>query len=125
MGRTLRRALLTSVATVGIVGLAASQASAHFCFRENLNERAQESSASSPAWATFEELAFQFTGLCPAGIEVLADAAGVTTSTLIHTKAVLAGGTLKKGPDGGTPAISHLDIAAIEAAEDDAIAACA
>ncbi|WP_129664892.1 hypothetical protein [Phytoactinopolyspora endophytica] len=124
MRKTLRRALFTSVATVGILGLAVGQASAHFCFKENMNEKAAENAAKSANWVTFGELAFEFTGLCPDGIEILADAGGVTTSTLINTHATMAGGTLKKGPDAGTPAISYLDFEAIEAAEGDAIAAC-
>jgi len=45
-------------------------------------------------------LLFEFTGLCGAGIEVLADAGGVTTDTLINGHGVMAGGTVRKG-DGG------------------------
>jgi hypothetical protein len=36
----------------------------------------------------------------------------------------MAGGTLRKGPDAGTPSISHLDFDGIDAAMPDAIAAC-
>ena len=58
-------------------------------------------------------------GICPAGAEVLADAVGVTTSTLINAHGVMA------GPTDGNKAISHLDFAALEAAFPAAAAACA
>jgi hypothetical protein len=57
-------------------------------------------------------------GFCPAGAEVLADAVGVTTSTLINAHGVMA------GPTDGNRAISHLDFAALEAAIPAATAAC-
>jgi hypothetical protein len=124
MGKLLRRAVMTSVATVGIFGLAVGQASAHFCFKENLNEKAAQKIGKSANWVSFGDLAFEFTGLCPEGIEILAEGGGVTTSTMINTHGTMAGGTLKKGPDAGTKSISYIDFAGLEAAEDDAIAAC-
>jgi hypothetical protein len=36
----------------------------------------------------------------------------------------MAGGTLRKGPNSGTPSISHLDFDGIDAAMGDAAAAC-
>lgn len=119
-----RLVFMTGVATITAVVLASGPASAHFCFKTNLNERAAEAKAGSPAWVSFGELAFEFTGLCPEGIEVLADAGGVEVDTLINTRGTMAGGTLKKGADSGTPSISHLDFDAIDAAFPDAAAAC-
>jgi hypothetical protein len=124
MSKLVRRALTTGVATVAAVALMAGQANAHFCFKEEQNARSAEGKGGSAGWFTFAELALQETGLCPAGIEVLADAAGVTPSTTIHAHAVMAGGTLKK-ESGGNKAIGHLDIDAIIAAIPDGVAACA
>lgn len=119
-----RRLITTGIAAVGAVALVAGPASAHFCFKTELNERAAARMAESANWVTFHALAFQFTGLCDAGIEVLADAGGVSVDTLINTHGTMAGGTLRKGADSGTPAISHLDFEAIEGATEEAIAAC-
>ena len=66
-------------------------------------------------------LATEFTGLCPAGVDVLADAAGVSTSTMINAHGVMAGGTEGKRT---IKPISHLDFGAIDAAFGDAVAAC-
>ena len=74
---------------------------------------------------SFHDLAAEFTGLCDAGIDVLAEAGGVSPETLIHTRTVMAGGTLREGGKAGTPAISHLDFDAIDAAFPAAAAACA
>ncbi|MGI8901862.1 MAG: hypothetical protein ACR2HA_13225 [Nocardioides sp.] len=79
--------------------------------------------AGSATWSTFGELAFQFTGLCPAGIEILADAAGATTGTLINGHGLMAGGLAMQGRS--NTAISYLDFAAIDAATPAAEAACA
>jgi len=95
-----RRIGTATIATVAAVVLAATPASAHFCFKTELNERAAQGMAGSNNWVPFEVLAFEFTGLCGAGIEVLADAGGVTTDTLINGHGVMAGGTVRKG-DGG------------------------
>lgn len=124
MGSTTVRRLVTGgVATVAAFALAVAPASAHFCFKTNLNERAAEGQAGSQGWVSFYDLALEFTGLCDAGIEVLAEAGGVTTGTLINAHGLMAGGTLKKA-DGGNPAISHLDFEAIDAAFPAAAAAC-
>ncbi|MGH8827863.1 MAG: hypothetical protein ACRDVZ_09785, partial [Jiangellaceae bacterium] len=82
MRRTnVRRIATAGVATVAAVVLAAAPASAHFCFKTNLNARAAEGMAGSQNWVPFEVLAFEFTGLCDEGIEILAEAAGATTDT--------------------------------------------
>ncbi|MDP9444568.1 MAG: hypothetical protein M3P83_09575 [Actinomycetota bacterium] len=112
------------IAAVGAVVIAAGPASAHFCFKTNLNERAAQRMAGSANWVSFGDLAFQFTGLCDAGIDVLADAAGVSAETLINTHGTMAGGTLRKGPDAGTKSISYLDFEALEAALPAAVGAC-
>jgi hypothetical protein len=121
--KAVRRLVVGGVATVAAFALAVPPASAHFCFRTQLADRATEASSGSPAWVSFHDLAFEFTGLCDAGIDILAAAGGVSPSTLIHAKTVMASGTLKKG--GGNPGISHLDFEGIEAAFPDAEAACA
>lgn len=125
MNRLLRRALMTGVGTVAIVGIAAAPANAHFCFKTNLNAMAAQGMAGSANWVPFGDLAAQFLpDLCPAGIQHLATAAGVTTSTLINSHGTMAGGTLKKGADAGTPSISHLDFDALDAAVPDAYKLC-
>jgi hypothetical protein len=125
MGKLRRRALTTSVATAAIFAFGVGQANAHFCFKTELNARAAQGMAGSANWVSFSDLAFQITGLCPEGIEILADAAGATTSTLINGHGLMAGGTLKKGPDAGNKAISHLDFEGIDAATPAAEEACA
>jgi hypothetical protein len=125
MNRLLRRALMTGVGTVAIVGIAAAPANAHFCFKTNLNARAAQGMAGSSNWVAFGDLAAQFLpDLCPAGIQHLATAAGATTSTLINSHGTMAGGTLKKGPNAGTPSISYLDFEALDAAVPAAYALC-
>lgn len=127
MNRTLvRRTLTTSAATVAIIGLAAGPASAHFCFKTDVNERAAQGMAGSANWVSFSEIAAQeLPGLCPEGVALVAEAAGATPDTLINGHGTMAGGTLKKGPDAGNKAISHLDFAALEAAVPSAMEACA
>jgi hypothetical protein len=123
--RLARRLVTTAIATVAAVALGAAPASAHFCFKTNLNERAAQGMAGSANWVSFHDLAFEITGLCDAGIEILAEAGGVTADTLINSHGTMAGGTLRKGEDAGTPSISHLDFDAIDAAFPAAAAACA
>jgi hypothetical protein len=120
--RAGRRLALTGIATAAAIGLAAAPASAHFCYKNDLTPQAAAGMAGSSNWVSFHDLAFEFTGLCDAGIDVLAGAGGVSSDTLINTHGTMAGGTLKKG--GGNPAISHLDFEAIEAAFPAAAAAC-
>ena len=119
-----RRMAAGGVATVAAVVLAAAPASAHFCFKTELNERAAQGMAGSANWVSFETLAFEFTGLCDEGIAILAEAGGATTDTLINGHGLMAGGTLRKGEDGGNKAISHLDFDGIDAAMAEAAAAC-
>ena len=71
-----------------------------------------------PGLALFGTLAAEITGLCPAGVQVLADAAGVELGTLINAHGLMA------GPTDGNKAISHLDFAALDAAGPAAAAAC-
>jgi len=106
----IRRLSTVAAATVAIVALSASAASAHFCYFSNPNPNAQAGRAGSNGFFTFEFIAAAETGLCEAGIAVLAEAAGVETDTLINAHGVMA------GPTGGNKAISHLDFGAIEAA---------
>jgi hypothetical protein len=122
--RLARRLATTGIAAAAAVVLGAGPASAHFCFKTNLNERAAQGMAGSSSWVSFHDLAFEFTGLCDAGIAVLAEAGGATPETLINSHGTMAGGTLRKADGGGTPSISHLDFEAIDAAFGDAVAAC-
>ena len=125
MDRTsVRRLWMTSIATAAAVGLVAAPASAHFCFKTDLNERAAQGMARSSNWVSFHDLVSEFTGLCDAGIDVLAEGAGAAPETLINGHGLMAAGTLKKGPDAGNRAISYLDFEGFEAALPDAIAAC-
>jgi hypothetical protein len=122
---TMRRVLTVGVATVAAVLLGAGPASAHFCYFTEANVKAELGRAGSSAFVTFGDLALEFTGFCPDGIQILADAAGVTTGTVIHARTVMAGGTLKEGSGADPKPISHLDFAAVEAAIPTAGAACA
>lgn len=112
-----RRVTLTVAAAATALTLGAGSASAHFCYVKNLTPQAMKGQAGSQAFTSFGDLAAMITGLCPAGVQVLADAAGVSVDTPIHNKTVMAHGVSNGG-------IGHLDFAAIEAAEDDAVAAC-
>lgn len=117
--------MTAGVATGTALILGALPASAHVCFKTNLNEQAQRGQAGSANWVPFGTLAAEITGLCPAGVALLADAAAVSLNTMINTHGTMAGGTLKKGENAGTKTISHLDFEAIDAAFPDAAAACA
>jgi hypothetical protein len=119
---SLRRPVTVLVGAFAALAMAAGPASAHFCYKTDLNPKAMAGQLGSANWVAFGDLAAEITGLCPAGVQVLADAAGVTTSTPINGHGLMAGGLAKKGTS--NKAISHLDFAAIEAAEGDAIAAC-
>jgi cytochrome c-type biogenesis protein CcmE len=122
--KLVRRLATTGIAAVAVLALTAGPASAHFCFKTNLNERAAQGQAGSANWVSFHDVAFEMTGLCDEGIAILAAAGGATPDTLINGHGVMAGGTLRKGADSGTKSISHLDFAAIEAAMPAAIDAC-
>ena len=112
---------LATVATGAVAALALSvaPASAHFCYNAQAFEKGLMNMATSNGFMTFAEIAEHETGLCPAGIEVLADAAGVETWTPINAHAVMAGGS-----GGKSKGISHLDFGAIGAAFPAAAEAC-
>jgi hypothetical protein len=113
---------LATIATGAVAALALSvaPASAHFCYNAHAFEKGMEGMSGSEAFMSFGELAFMFTELCPAGIDILADAAGVETYTAINVRTVMASGS-----GGKSQGIKHLDFEAIEAAMPDAFAACA
>ncbi len=124
-GKAIRRGLASGVATLGLVALVAGSAGAHFCFKTNLNPNAAAGMAGSANWVSFADIAAQeLPDLCPAGVEFIANAAGATPETLINGHGTMAGGTLKKGPDSGNKAISHLDFEALEAAIPEAFELC-
>ena len=114
----VRRLSTVAAATVAAIALTASSASAHFCFFSDPNPNGNAGRAGSNGFVPFGTLAAQITGLCPAGVQVLADAAGVELGTLINAHGVMA------GPTDGNKAISHLDFAALDAAGPAAAAAC-
>ncbi len=123
MSRRVHRKLLTGFGAGAIVfALTAGTASAHFCYFTEANVNAEMGRAGAKAFTTFGALAFEFTGLCDEGIDVLADAAGISATTTIHSRAVMAGGALRTGKN--IKPISHLDFEAIDAAFPDAMAAC-
>lgn len=113
----MHRLAILAVATVGSLGLGVGPAAAHFCYHNNLTAQATAGMLQSNGYTSFGDLATEFTGLCPAGVQVLADAAGVTVETPIHARAVMAAGH-------SNPAIGHLDFDAIDGAFPDAVAAC-
>lgn len=114
-----RRLSTVAAGASAIIVLSATASSAHYCYFTNPNPNADAGRAGSQAFVPFGTLAAQVTGLCPAGVQVLADAAGVTTNTLINAHGLMA------GPTGGNKPIAHLNFGAIEAAFGDAAAACA
>jgi hypothetical protein len=115
----LRRAAVVLAGATTAIALSATSATAHFCFNAHAVQQGAQGMADSNGFASFEELAFEFTGLCPEGIEILADAAGVETWTAINVRTVMASGAVGK-----SQGISHLDFDAIDAATPAAIAAC-
>ena len=100
---------IAAVAAATVV-LTATGASAHFCDFNDPNPNGDAGRAGSNGFVSFGAIAAASEGICPAGAEVLADAVGVTTSTLINADGVMA------GPTDGNKAISHLDFAALEVA---------
>jgi hypothetical protein len=106
----VRRLSIVAGAAATTVALTAGAASAHFCYFTDPNPNANEGRAGSNGFRSFESIAVEFTQLCPAGIDILADAAGVELDTMINAHGVMA------GPTGGNKAISHLNFAALDAA---------
>ncbi|PXY31911.1 hypothetical protein [Prauserella muralis] len=120
----LSRVLMTGAGTVAAVALAAGTASAHFCYKTEVNPASWEGKNGSQNWTSFAELvAIHIGPVCAEGVDIIADGAGATPTTLINTHGTMAGGTLKKDSP-GTKSISYLDFAGLEAAIPAAIAAC-
>lgn len=115
----LRRTATVAVATVAAVALSTGTANAHFCFNKHAVQQGAQGMANSQGFASFYDLAKEFTGLCDDGIQILADAAGVELWTAINVHTVMA-----QGSDGKSQGIGYLDFEAIEAAFPDAVAAC-
>ena len=119
----VRRLSTVALGTVAAVALGLGPASAHFCYVNNMTPQAMAGVSNSNGFESFHDLAFQLTsGLCDAGIQVLADAAGISVETPINMHAVMAGGAEFRGKD--ARGISHLDFEAIGAAFPNAVAAC-
>lgn len=118
----VRRISTIALGTVAALALGLGPATAHFCYVNNMTPQAMSGAGNSSNFVSFHDLAAEFTGLCDAGIQVLADAAGISVDTPIHVHAVMASGAAFQGKD--APGISHLDFDAIDAAFPDAVAAC-
>lgn len=120
--RPLGRLTTVTAAAAAAVLLGTGTASAHFCYVNHMTPQAMAGAANSNGFNSFGEVALEFTGLCPSGIQVLADAAGVSVGTPINLHAVMAGGAARQGKE--ARGISHLDFGAIDAAFPAAVAAC-
>ena len=118
----VRRISTVALGTIAAVALGLGPASAHFCYVNNMTPQAMAGASASQGFVSFHDLAAEFTGLCDAGIEVLADAAGIAVETPINRHAVMARGAQSQGKE--ARGISHLDFGAIDAAFPDATAAC-
>ena len=118
----VRRISTIALGTVAAVALGLGPASAHFCYVNNMTPQAMAGANNSSGFVSFHDLAAEFTGLCDAGIQVLADAASISVDTPINVHAVMASGAESRGKN--VPGISHLDFDAIDAAFPDGVAAC-
>lgn len=105
-------------AAATVVGLSTGSAFAHECYFTNPNPHADARRAGTSAFLSFHDLAYAYPGWCDAGIDQLAEAAGVGPDTLINTQGTMA------GPTDGNKAIRHLDFAAIDAATPGAFETC-
>lgn len=118
------RTLTVVAAATAALALGAGTASAHFCYKTDVNPASWEGKNGSANWTSFSDLVLQHIGpVCAEGIEIIAAGGGVTPDTLINTHGTMAGGTLKKDQP-GTKSISYIDFAGLEAAIPAAIAAC-
>ncbi len=118
----VRRISTIAIGIAAAAALGLGPASAHFCYVNNMTPQGMAGAGNSNGFASFHDLAFEFTGLCDDGIQVLADAAGISVDTPINMHAVMASGAEFRGKD--ARGISHLDFEAIDAAFPDAVAAC-
>lgn len=114
-----RRVMTTSAAVVAAIALAAGPASAHFCYKKDVNTKAWVGMYGSNGWLRIGDLAAAEFGLCDAGIEAFAAGIGATPDTLINAHGLMA------GPTGGNRAIGQLDFSNFEGALEDGFAACA
>ena len=115
----VRRASVVAVSAIAAIAMSAGAANAHFCFNKHAVQQGAQGMANSQGFVSFHDLAFEFTGLCDAGIEILADAGGVEPWTAINVRTVMA-----QGSQGKSQGISYLNFEAIEAAFPSAEAAC-
>jgi hypothetical protein len=114
-----RRVMTTSAALVASIALATGPASAHFCYKNEVNTKAWVGMHGSNGWLSIGDLAVSQFGLCDAGVEVLAAGIGGTPDTLINGHGLMA------GPTGGNKAIGQLNVANFEGALEAGVAACA
>lgn len=114
----LRRVLTTTIGIVAALALAAGPASAHFCYKRDVNPNAAAGMAGSSNWLRVGDLIEADFGFCPAGVEAFAATLGITPDTLLHGHSVMA------GPTDGNKAIGRVDFSAFEAAVEAGFAAC-
>jgi hypothetical protein len=120
---TVRRPLTVLAATVASLALAAGPASAHYCYFKDLTPQAMAGITGSSGFISFADIvAFELPDLCSDGVDVLADAGGVSADTLINAHGLMAGGLEKQGRT--NQAIGHLDFEAVIAAVPDAVEVC-
>jgi hypothetical protein len=123
--RNLTKAAAAAVAAGLMTVAAAGPAAAHFCYKTNRNATSTAAVAGSSNWMSFADIArAEIPGACDAAIAYIAAAAGASPDVMINTHATMAGGTLSRGPDAGTPSISHLDFEGLFAAIPDGLALC-
>lgn len=114
----LRRALTTVVGTAAALAIAAGPASAHFCYKRDVNPNAASGMAGSSNWLKVGDLVVADFGLCQDGVEAFTDVLGITPDTMINGHGVMA------GPTGGNKAIGHIDFSLFEAAVAAGFEAC-
>jgi hypothetical protein len=119
----VRRISTITVGTAAALALGLGSASAHFCYVNNMTPQAMAGASNSNGFESFHDIASEFTGLCDAGIQVLADAAQISPDTPINMHAVMASGAEFRGKN--ARGISHLNFGAVEAAFPAAAEACA
>jgi hypothetical protein len=106
-----RRLSIITGATTAAVLLSSGAALAHGCYFTNPNPNADANRAHTKAFMSFTDMAHMFIApdFCAEGIEILAEAAGITPETMINGRGMMAGGS------GGNKAIQHMDFAGLEA----------
>ena len=108
----LRRIMTLVVATTAALMLFAGTAFAHFCYVPNRSERGNAAAAKSQGWVPLDEVLVQEFGLCEEGVAHFEGAylapRGISRSTLIHTRALAAGGRFGTEQTSDGKGVDHL-----------------